>query len=40
MVVEGDKAILVTFLAIALFSIVVGGTALYLANKQLKEMKK
>ena len=40
MVIEGDKAFLVTQLAILLFVVIVGGTALYLANKQLKEMKK
>lgn len=40
MVVEGDKAIIITFLVITIFSIVVGGTAIYLANRQLREMKK
>jgi len=37
---EVDKALFMVYTAILIFSIVVGGTAIYLANRQLRELKK
>ena len=37
---EVDKALFMVYTAILIFSIVVGGTAIYITNRQLKEMKK
>ncbi|WP_274532190.1 hypothetical protein [Aquifex aeolicus] len=36
MIFEGEKALLIVYLALFIFIVVLGGAALFLANKQLK----